>query len=106
MTTAQVAEVLGGQVEGDSDLELTGFAPAHTARSGDLTFAENDLYFAAAEGSAAAAVLVGPDVTNSRKTLIRVNQPRVASARVLPLFFPEPTSPAGIHPSAVVAASA
>lgn len=106
MTTQQVAELLGGQVEGDGALELSGFAPAHTARNGDLTFAENELYFAAAETSAAAAILVGPELPKSRKTLIRVPQPRVAFARVLPIFFPEPTYAAGIHPSAVVAPSA
>ncbi len=106
MTTGEVAKLLGGTVEGDPQLSLTGFAPAHTARSGDLTFAENELYFAAAEGSAAAAVLVGPDNPQSTKTLIRVQQPRVAFARVLPLFFPEASFPAGVHATAVVAASA
>ncbi|MCC6232724.1 MAG: UDP-3-O-(3-hydroxymyristoyl)glucosamine N-acyltransferase [Verrucomicrobiales bacterium] len=106
MTTRQVAELLGGTVEGNPDLPLTGFAPAHTAKAGDLTFAENELYFAAAESSAAAAVLVGPDIPTSQKTLIRVQQPRIAFARVLPVFFPEAVPPHGIHPTAVVAASA
>jgi UDP-3-O-[3-hydroxymyristoyl] glucosamine N-acyltransferase len=106
MTTGEVAKWLGGTVEGDAERPLSGFAPAHTAREGDLTFAENELYFSAADGSAAAAVLVGPDIPASRKTLIRVSQPRIAFARVLPLFFPEPTYPAGIHSSAVVAESA
>ena len=106
MTTSQIAEILGGRVEGDAALELAGFAPAHTAHAGDLTFAENEVYLAAAENSAAAAILVGPDIPASKKTLIRVPQPRVAFARVLPLFFPEPQHPPGIHPSAVVAPSA
>ncbi|MBL9128319.1 MAG: UDP-3-O-(3-hydroxymyristoyl)glucosamine N-acyltransferase [Verrucomicrobiales bacterium] len=106
MTTSQIAEILGAKVEGDPNLELAGFAPAHTARNGDLTFAENETYLAAAEASAAAAVLVCPDLPASSKTLLRVAQPRVAFAKVLPLFFPEPRHPAGIHPSAVVAPSA
>jgi len=106
MTTSHIAEILGGRVEGDPNLELAGFAPAHTARAGDLTFAENDTYLAAAENSAATAILVGPDLQTSQKTLIRVAQPRIAFAKVLPLFFPEPHHPAGIHPSAVVAPSA
>ena len=93
-------------VEGDPQLPLSGFAPAHTAKSGDLTFAENEVYFAAAENSAAAAVLVGPGVPRAQKPLIRVQQPRLAFARVLPLFFPEPAYPPGIHPSSHVAPSA
>ncbi len=106
MTTGQVAASLGGTVEGNPDLELNGFAPAHTAKAGDLTFAENEVYFVAADNSAAAAILVGVDLPPSRKTLIRVTHPRIAFARVLPLFFPESIPAPGIHPSAIVAATA
>lgn len=106
-TTGQLAEKLGGQVIGDSDLELHGFAPADTAKMGDLTFAENESYFLRAENSAASAVLVAGDHgVASRKTLIRVPNARAAFAQVLPLFFPEPVFVPGCHPSSVVAASA
>ena len=44
--------------------------------------------------------------TSSTKTLIRVRDPRVAFARVLPLFFPPEEPPAGIAPGAVIAPSA
>ncbi|MGE3308946.1 MAG: UDP-3-O-(3-hydroxymyristoyl)glucosamine N-acyltransferase [Limisphaerales bacterium] len=106
MTTSQIAEIVGGRVEGDPELELSGFAPAHTARAGDLTFAENETYLAAAEASAAEAILVGPELPASRKTLIRVPHPRIAFAKVLPLFFPDPVHPAGIHPLATVSPTA
>jgi UDP-3-O-[3-hydroxymyristoyl] glucosamine N-acyltransferase len=45
-------------------------------------------------------------MTGGSKTLIRVANPRVAFARVLPLFFPEPSFAPGVHPTAVVAPSA
>ncbi|HMO64722.1 MAG TPA: UDP-3-O-(3-hydroxymyristoyl)glucosamine N-acyltransferase, partial [Verrucomicrobiota bacterium] len=41
-----------------------------------------------------------------QKTLIRVPNARVAFAAVLPLFFPEPVPPPGVHPSAVVSPQA
>jgi UDP-3-O-[3-hydroxymyristoyl] glucosamine N-acyltransferase len=41
-----------------------------------------------------------------KKTVIRVPNARIAFAKVLPLFFPEPVFAPGIHPSAVVAGSA
>jgi len=44
--------------------------------------------------------------TPARKVLIRVANARIAAARALPLFFPEKEFPAGIHPTAVIAASA
>jgi len=106
MTAAQIAEQLRGEVLGDGSVPITGFAPAESARSGDLTFAEKEAYFAAAEQSQAAAILVSGPFTSSRKVLIRVPNARVAVARVLPLFFPPDESPQGIHPSAVIAASA
>lgn len=104
-TAAELAEHLQGRVVGDPTLRLTGFAPAETAGPGDLTWAETTDYLARAEAGAAGAVLVGTPAP-SRKTLICVDKPRVAFARILPLFFPEPAFPPGIHPSAVVDPSA
>ncbi len=105
-TVLQIAEQLRGEVIGDGSLVLAGFAPADSARPGDLTFAENENYFARAEQSAASAILAPAPFTSAGKTLIRVPNPRVAFARVLPLFFPPEKLAPGIHPTAVVSASA
>ncbi len=105
-TAADIAKHLQGDVLGDSTVPLAGFAPADAARPGDLTFAENEDYFHRAEESAASAILVSAGFTSTRKVLIRVNNPRVAFAKVLPLFFPERKFAPGVHSSAVVAGSA
>ncbi len=85
---------------------LSGFAPAETAKAGDLTFAENAGYLAHAERSAASAVIVAGHVTSASKVVIQVANARVAFAKVLSLFFTEPQFAAGVHPTAVVAKSA
>lgn len=105
-TAAEIAQRLGAEVIGDPTLVLAGFAPADRAQPGDLTFAENESYFARAEQSAASAVIVDKPFASSRKVLIRAADARIAFAKVLPLFFPEPAFPAGIHPTAIVPASA
>jgi UDP-3-O-[3-hydroxymyristoyl] glucosamine N-acyltransferase len=105
-TAAEIARQLQGKVLGDGATLLTGFAPADRAQAGDLTFAENETYFARAEAGAASAILVTGDFTSPTKVLIRVPDARIAFAQVLPLFFPEPVFPAGVHPGAVVAKSA
>ena len=105
-TTSQLAEQLAAELIGDGSIQITGFAPADQAQAGQLTFAENEDYFAKAEQGGASAILVGGDATSATKTLLRVKNPRVAFAKVLPLFFPEPQSAPGIHASAVVAKSA
>ena len=106
-TAAAIAEKVGGRVVGDPQVVVHGFAPADSARPGDLTFAENEGYFGRADQSAASAVLVAGDFASATgKILIRVDNARVAFAQVLPLFFPEPQHAPGIHPTAVVAESA
>jgi UDP-3-O-[3-hydroxymyristoyl] glucosamine N-acyltransferase len=105
-TAAQIAAHLDGEILGDGTVSLRGFSAADQARPGDLTFAEKDTHFAAADASAASAILVSGQFTSSTKTLIRVVNARVAAARVLPLFYPPETFAPGIDPSARVDATA
>lgn len=104
-SAAQIAELVEGEVIGDASVQITGINMATEARAGDLTFAENEKYLTAANASQAAAIIV-PEAVESSKTLIKVANPKVAFARILQTFAPEPTPPAGIHPSAVVDPSA
>jgi UDP-3-O-[3-hydroxymyristoyl] glucosamine N-acyltransferase len=106
LSAAEIANHLGGEVIGEPGLILKGFAPADRAQPGDLTFAENESYFVRAEQSAAAAVIIDGPFASNRKVLIRVPNARIAFAKVLPLFFPEPVFPPGVHASAIVAGSA
>src|SRR6202012_5314814 len=101
-----IARELGGQVEGDASVVLTGFAPATAPRPGDLTFAENETFFAKAEQSAAAAILIAGPFHSTKKTLIRVPDARIGFAKALPLFFPERPFAPGVHASAAVDPSA
>jgi UDP-3-O-[3-hydroxymyristoyl] glucosamine N-acyltransferase len=105
-TVSYLAQQIGGEVIGDGNVAITGIAPADGARAGDLTFAEKESYLAAAEASQASAVLVPAGFESATKVLIRVKNPRIAIARVLPLFFPPETPAAGIHSTAVVDPSA
>jgi UDP-3-O-[3-hydroxymyristoyl] glucosamine N-acyltransferase len=105
-TASEIAERIEGEVVGDGNVELAGFAKADAAKPGDLTFAENEKFFRLAEQSQASAILATGEFTSNVKTVIRVKDARVAFARVLPLLFPEKQFDAGIHPSAVIAESA
>ncbi len=105
-SAAEIAKLVGGEVVGDGNAILKNFAPAERAQSGDLTFAENEDYFARAEQSAATAIIADQRFSSAKKILIRVPNARVAFAKALALFFPEQKFAAGIHPTAVIAASA
>jgi UDP-3-O-[3-hydroxymyristoyl] glucosamine N-acyltransferase len=105
-TASEIAKHLQGEVVGDGNAVLNSFAPTESARPGDLTFAENEVFFARAEESAATAIIADQRFNSTKKILIRVPNARIAFAKALALFFPEPVRPAGIHPLAAVAASA
>jgi UDP-3-O-[3-hydroxymyristoyl] glucosamine N-acyltransferase len=113
ITATSLAQQLGGDVLGDGATPLTGFGASDRAGPGDLTFAEKDAHFAAAEAGRAGAILVGagvsPDLvaaSTTGKVFIRVPDARVAAARVLPLFYPPETFAPGIDPSARIAPTA
>src|SRR5437762_3260800 len=106
-SAAEIARRLDAQLIGDPDTMLKGFAPADRAQAGDLTFAENETYFTRADQSAASAIILdGPFSSATGKVLIKVPNARVAFARVLPLFFPEPEFVPGTHPTAIISKSA
>src|SRR5271168_4493667 len=105
-TVAEIAKYLQGHAIGDGNAVLKSFAPAETAQTGDLTFAENEDYFARAEQSAATAIIADKRFSSTKKILIQVPNARVAFAKALALFFPEQKFAAGIHPTAVIAKSA
>ena len=106
LTTAEIAKQLDGEVLGDVTARLTGFAHAAEAKPGDLTFAENAEFFAAAENSAATAIIAGKEFSSDKKIIIRVANARVGFAKALAIFFPEPKPAPGIHATAVIAKSA
>jgi UDP-3-O-[3-hydroxymyristoyl] glucosamine N-acyltransferase len=105
-TASEIAKYLEGEVLGDGSAVLKNFALTDRAQAGDLTFAETEEYFAAAEASAATAIIADKRFSSSKKILIRVPNARIAFAKALALFFPEPKFSAGIHPTAVIASSA
>ena len=100
-TLSGLAQILGGTFEGPADLRLERPVPPHSDDPEGVTFAESAAYLAVAEQSAAAAVIVGPDVACA-KPCIRVASPRQAFGVMLahverPLAYAE-----GVHPTAVV----
>jgi UDP-3-O-[3-hydroxymyristoyl] glucosamine N-acyltransferase len=105
-TVSQIAEKLRGEVIGNGEMPVTGFASAENARAGDLTFADKEEYFVAAEASLATAILVSGPFTSASKAVIRVPNARIAVARLLPVFFPPDEIPQGIHPSAQISPDA
>jgi UDP-3-O-[3-hydroxymyristoyl] glucosamine N-acyltransferase len=98
-----LAQALGGTVEGDPELPITGAAGVEDAAPGDLVRVDGERWLAPALASPAVALLVPPDLPGVTRPAIRVAHPRLAFARALAILYPERVPPPGVHPSAIVA---
>lgn len=105
-TTQEIAKLIDGQVVGDANAILKNLSTIENAQAGDLTFADNEEFFLRAEQSAATAIIADQRFSSAKKIIIQVPNARIAFAKVLAVFFPDKKFPAGIHPTAVVAATA
>ena len=90
----------------DADAEITGVAPIETAEPGTVTFIANPRYASAARTTRASAIIVDQKFPSLGTPLLRARDPQFAYARVSELFFRPPRYEPGIHPTAVVDASA
>ncbi len=102
MKVSQLAEQIGGVLAGDGEVDVHGVSPVDDVKPGHVTLAENEQYFAKAEASAAAAIVVSIDVPASRKPLIRVKRTTLALAKMLAIFHPAARPAPGTHPTAVI----
>jgi UDP-3-O-[3-hydroxymyristoyl] glucosamine N-acyltransferase len=104
-TVGDLAALVGGEVAGDGGLLIRAASSAASGRADTITFAESAAALDAAIASDVGAVIVGPDV-EAAKTLIRVDNPRIAFVRVVAALHPEVRPAAGVHPNATVDPSA
>jgi len=102
----ELAEWVGGAVIGDGEVEISGVAPIEGARSGDITFISNPKYLPRLSETKASAVIVSREIRQAKKSLLSVDNPYLAFAKILHLFFQKPYEPKGIDPNAWISASA
>lgn len=123
-TLRELAAFLWCDIAGDGAVEITGIRGIEEAGPGDITFIANPKYRRFLESTAASAVIVPPDIGQTSKNLIIIDDPYVALARLLPIFYPEEADHTGtsaeahidprariaagvtIHPGAVIARDA
>jgi len=107
MKLAQLASTLGVRLEnGSPETKITGVAGIEEAGSGHVTFVANPKYAAAAKTTKASAVIVDENFPAIPTAMLRSKNSYLAFARAIELFYQPPQYEPGIHPTAVVHASA
>ena len=99
-TVHEIASLVGGTVHGDANTEIHTVGSLERAGAGSLAYAE-ERYLDTVPGSGASCVLV-PSGDFPGKTVIVVEQPRVAFANAAQSLLREERPFEGIHPSAIV----
>jgi UDP-3-O-[3-hydroxymyristoyl] glucosamine N-acyltransferase len=107
MKLAEIAHALGCELRGDGDVDIVGVAPLETAEPGTLTFLADRRLAPELKRTRASAVVLPPEAPDVPLASLRAPHPYAAFVAALELLHPpRPRPAAGIHPTAVVAASA
>lgn len=99
--------MVGGTLRGDGARVIEGAAGLGEATEKDISFLGNAKYLGQLSGSKAGAFLLPPEAPDDGRPAVLLKNPPYGWAKVLEVLERERVQrPAGIHPTAVVAASA
>jgi UDP-3-O-[3-hydroxymyristoyl] glucosamine N-acyltransferase len=101
----ELAELVGGNVIGDGEAEVSGVAAIEEAGPGDITFVVNPKFHSMLDQTRASAIIMREPVS-TEKPLLLVPNPYLAFAKLLALFYQKPYHPGGIDPNASVSPTA
>jgi len=108
-TLSELARLCDTVLDGDPTRAIDGPASLVEAGPREISFFASPRYRAQLAATRAGAIVVAPDVEKPRADLsfLRVKNPDKAFTKIVTAFTaPEPPPPVGIHPSAVVDATA
>ena len=106
MKVSELSRLLGGEADGDLVRDIRGVAGLETAGPQDLTFAEDARALAQTKHSRAGCILVDRLVKLEGQTTLAVSNPKLAFVKAAEALVPKPHRQPGVHPSAIIAASA
>lgn len=104
MTVQEIADLVGGKVEGDGATPINGASGIKEAQPGDVTFLANSRYQPLLKETNATCVIVPPDVSIPKDKIAIIHEsPSLAFARIMERLGPESIKyPPGVHPTVVI----
>ena len=108
-TAKQIADMIGGRVEGDEQAKINTFAKIEEGKKGAISFLSNPKYTSYIYETESSVVLINEDVELTQPvscTLIRVNNAYESVAKLLQLYASMMPKKTGIDPLAFVSKSA
>ena len=108
-TAKQIADFIGGRVEGNENATVSTFAKIEEGKEGSITFLSNPKYTPYIYETKASIVLINEDVQLEKPvsaTLIRVKNAYECVAKLLQMYAASLPKKTGVHPLAFVSESA
>ncbi|HEY0727925.1 MAG TPA: UDP-3-O-(3-hydroxymyristoyl)glucosamine N-acyltransferase [Pyrinomonadaceae bacterium] len=106
-TVTELAELVGGRVVGDGEKEISQINELGSAGESEIAYVEQKFLSAASESKAGALIVpLGRGVEFSERTVIEVQNPKLAFALIGAVLHPAVRREPEIHSTAVVAESA
>jgi UDP-3-O-[3-hydroxymyristoyl] glucosamine N-acyltransferase len=103
MKLREIAGIIGGRILGDPDIEITGVSGINEAKPGDITFLSGKKKSFDLSGIKASAVIVKEEIKGlAPASMLLVDNPYLAFARALELFYKKPYKPSGISSKAII----
>ncbi len=102
-TLLELADKIGGKVDGDGSLVIHSAAPIESASTGEITFIANEKYLKHISNTHATAIILDDQVQAPNVAIIRHYNPYLAFAMVLDILYPDlPDVTTGVAQSTIV----
>lgn len=103
---SELAAIVNGRWNGDGEVLIQSVASLESAKTGDITYVEDEKFYAAANESHASCVITPEDSPIKSACRIEVKRPKLAFALIAEVLHPPKQRPPEIHSSAVIADTA
>jgi UDP-3-O-[3-hydroxymyristoyl] glucosamine N-acyltransferase len=103
LTLGQIAEKIGADLLGDSDLVINGLASLEDAKEGELSFIASRKFRKQLETTGASALIAYKGLESKKISLLTTKEPYLGFARAMRLFYRSlPKTQPGIGPGAQI----
>lgn len=103
MKLREIAGIIGGKILGNPDIEITGASGINEAKPGEITFLSGNKKTFDLSGIKASAIIVKEEIKGlAPASMLLIDDPYLAFAKALELFYKKPFKPSGISNKAII----
>jgi UDP-3-O-[3-hydroxymyristoyl] glucosamine N-acyltransferase len=101
MKLGKICELIKGDLKGEPHIEIKGISGIKEAKKGEITFLSDKRYVKELKHCKASAIIVNKDINIAIPSII-VENPYLAFAKLLEIFYPKKPCPKGIDKNAII----